>query len=127
MTATPLQWGQQPQLDNSEDACTLMTATTPFLQGQQHQLNDDASLTAAETPSQQGQQLPLQWRQRCLHINGNNASRATITIATMVKTPAHQRQQCHHDKGKDASFTTSNESNDNNLTTAETPAHHRRQ
>jgi hypothetical protein len=36
--------------------------------------------------------------------------RATITIATMVKMPAHQRQRCHHGKGDDASFTTSDES-----------------
>jgi hypothetical protein len=50
-------------------------------------------------------------------------SRATITITTMVKMPAHQWQQCHHDKGDNASFTTSNESNDNNSTTAEMPAH----
>jgi hypothetical protein len=50
-----------------------MTATTPLLRGQQHQLDDFASLTVAETPSRQGQQSPLQQRQRCLHINGNNA------------------------------------------------------
>jgi hypothetical protein len=36
--------------------------------------------------------------------------RATITIATTVKMPAHQRQQCHHGKGDDASFKTSDES-----------------
>jgi hypothetical protein len=36
--------------------------------------------------------------------------RATITIATTVKMPAHQRQQCHHGKGEDASLTTSDES-----------------
>jgi hypothetical protein len=40
-------------------------------------------------------------------------SRATITIATMVKMPAHQWQQCHQGKGDDASFTTSNESKNN--------------
>jgi hypothetical protein len=39
-------------------------------------------------------------------------SRATITIATTVKTPAHQRQQCHHDEGDNASFTMSDESNE---------------
>jgi hypothetical protein len=38
------------QLDNSKDACTLMTAMTPLLQGQQRQLDDYASLTAAEMP-----------------------------------------------------------------------------
>jgi hypothetical protein len=37
-------------------------------------------------------------------------SRAAITIATTVKMPAHQRQQCHHGKGNDASFTMSDES-----------------
>jgi hypothetical protein len=50
-------------------------------------------------------------------------SRASITIATTVKMPAHQRQQCHHDEGNNASFTMSNESNNNNWTTAETPVH----
>jgi hypothetical protein len=50
-----------------------MTATTPLLRGQQHQLDDYTSLTAAEMPSRQGQQSPSQRRQRCLHINGNNA------------------------------------------------------
>jgi hypothetical protein len=50
-----------------------MTATTPLLRGQQHQLDDYASLTAAETPSRQGQQSPSQQQLRCLHINGNNA------------------------------------------------------
>jgi hypothetical protein len=50
--------------------------------------------------------------------NGKNActsmatmqSRPTITIATTLKMPAHQRQRCHHGKGNDTSFTTSNES-----------------
>jgi hypothetical protein len=102
-----------------------MTATTSLLRGQQHQLDDYASLTAAETPSRQGQQSPSQQWQRCLHINGKKPSRALITIATAVKMPAHQRQQCHHDEGDNASFTTSDESNNNNLTTAETPAHQR--
>jgi hypothetical protein len=68
-----------------------MTATTPFLQGQQHQLDDYASLTAAETPSQQGQQLPLQRWQRCLHINGNNA----------IESDNH-----HHNNGEDACAST---------------------
>jgi hypothetical protein len=52
-------------------------------------------------------------------------SRATITIPTTVKMPAHQWHQCHHNKGDDASFTTSNKSNDDNSTMAETPAHQR--
>jgi hypothetical protein len=54
MMATPSQWGQQPQLEISKDACALMTATTPLLRGQQHQLDDYATLTVAEMPSQQG-------------------------------------------------------------------------
>jgi hypothetical protein len=45
----------------------------------------------------------------------------------MVKTPAHQRQQCHHNEGYDASFMTSNENNNNNSKTAEMPAHQGRQ
>jgi hypothetical protein len=71
----------------------------------------------------------------CHHNDGKDACtsvatmqlRATITIATTVEMPAHQWQQCHHGKGNDASFTTSDESNDNNLRMAETPAHKRRQ
>jgi hypothetical protein len=31
--ATPLQQGHQCQLNNSEDACASMTATTPLLRG----------------------------------------------------------------------------------------------
>jgi hypothetical protein len=71
-----------------------------------------------------------QQRQRCLRIyDGNNTimTRATIAIATMAKTPAHQWQQCHHDKGNNASFTTRNEDNNASLTMVEMPAHQRRQ
>jgi hypothetical protein len=53
--------------------------------------------------------------------------RASITIATLVKTPAHQRQQCHQDKGDDASFMVSNERNNDILMMAETPVHQQRQ
>jgi hypothetical protein len=81
-TATPSQWGQQRQLDNSKGTCTLMMATTSLLQGQQRQLNDYASLTMAETPSQWGQQLSSQWQQRRLRINCNNA------ITTRATTPS---------------------------------------
>jgi hypothetical protein len=104
-----------------------MTATTPLLREQQHQLDNYASLTALETPLQQGQQLPLQRWQRCLHINSTMPSRASITIATIMKTPAHQQQLCHHHEGNNASFTVSNESNDDKSTTAKTPAHQRQQ
>jgi hypothetical protein len=68
-----------------------MTAMTPFLSGQQHQLDDYASLTAAETPSRQGQQSPSQRRQRCLHINGNNS----------IKSDNH-----HRNNGEDACAST---------------------
>jgi hypothetical protein len=85
----------------------------------------------ATTPSQQGQQshcrlraTPAQQRQGCLHINnGNNAivMRVTIAIATMAKTPEHQWQQCHHDKGNDASLTTSNKGDNASSTTVKMP------
>jgi hypothetical protein len=71
--ATPSWWGPLHQLNDSKDACALMTATTPLLQRQGCQLDDYSSLTMAESPLQQWQTLPLQWQQRCLHINGNNA------------------------------------------------------
>jgi hypothetical protein len=50
-------------------------------------------------------------------------TRATIAIATMAKTPGHQRQQRHHNKGNNASFMTSDEGNNASLMTAEMPAH----
>jgi hypothetical protein len=80
--ATPLQQGQQCQLNDSKEACILMTAMTPLIQGQQCQLNDYASSTMAEMPLQQGQQLPLQRQQRCLCINSKNAigTRATMPL-----------------------------------------------
>jgi hypothetical protein len=53
-------------------------------------------------------------------------SRATIPIATTVMMPVHQRQGCHHDKGDNASFTTSNESNNDNSTMAKMPVHQQR-
>jgi hypothetical protein len=80
-TTTPSQLGQQPQLDDCEDACASMTATTPLFRGQQRQLNDYASLTAGR---------------------GAIATRAIIAIATMAKTPVHQWQQCHCNKGNNA-------------------------
>jgi hypothetical protein len=56
--------GNNPSLTTAkmQDACALMMATTPLLQGQQRQLDDYASLTATEMPSQCRQQSPLrQW------------------------------------------------------------------
>jgi hypothetical protein len=71
---------------------------------------------------------PAQQRQGRLCIdNSSNAivMRATIIIATMVKTPAHQWQQCHHTEGNNASLTTSNKGNGASSTTVEMemPAH----
>jgi hypothetical protein len=54
-----------------------MMATTPFLQGQQCQLDDYTSLTTAET-------------------------RAKTAIAMTAKMPAHQRQTYHCNKGNNA-------------------------
>jgi hypothetical protein len=73
-TETPLGQGQQHQLSNSKDACALMMAMTPLLQGQQCQLDDYTRSTTAEMQSQQGQQLPLQQQQRCC------ASTATTSL-----------------------------------------------
>jgi hypothetical protein len=41
----------------------------------------------------------------------------------MEKKPAHWQQHCHHNKGNDASSTTSNKGNNASLTTAEMPVH----
>jgi hypothetical protein len=79
-----------------------MTAITPLLRRQQHQLDDYASLTAAKMPSQQGQQLPLQQWQRCLHINGNNAiesdnhhcNNGEDACASTATMPSQQEHQC---------------------------------
>jgi hypothetical protein len=79
-----------------------MTAMTRFLRGQQHQLDDYASLTAAETPSQQGQQLPSQQWQRCLHININNAiesvnhhrNNGEDACASTTMMPSRRGRQC---------------------------------
>ncbi len=65
-----------------------------------------------------------------MHIEDKDntiVTRATITIATMAKTPAHQRQCYHHNEGDDASFTMSNKGNNASLTTAETSVHQQRQ
>jgi hypothetical protein len=58
-----------------------------------HDVGDDASLMT----SNEGNSASLTTAETSLHIvNGNDAivTRATIAIATMVKMPAHQRQQC---------------------------------
>jgi hypothetical protein len=61
-----------------------------------------------------------------LRINkGDNTTimRATIAIATTAKMPAHQWQWRYHDKGDNASSTTSNKEDNTSLTMAETLAH----
>jgi hypothetical protein len=77
-------------------------------------------VTRATAPSQQQQG-------HLLIDNGNNTiiMRATIAIATMAKTLAHQWQQCHCNKGNNTSSAMSNKGNDTSLTTAKTPAHQR--
>jgi hypothetical protein len=53
-------------------------------------------------PSQQGQQLPSQQRQRCLHINGNNAiesvnhhcNNGEDACASTATMPSQRGQQC---------------------------------
>jgi hypothetical protein len=146
MTKTPLQQGQWHQLEDSNRAIakretmalwikgdiTIVTRVTMPAWWQQGRLRIDNS---NKMPLSWGQQLQLQWRQRCLRINGNCTiikwattpaqqqamrattlawqwqrrlhiddgnnnigTRATITIATMAKTPFHQWQQCHQNK-----------------------------
>jgi hypothetical protein len=123
----PLLWGQQRQLDNGKDACASTTAMMPSSWGWQSQsqqwqrplhINGNDAITMRVTiPAQQQATrvttLAWQW-QRCLRIdNGNYAimTRATIAIVTMAKMPVHWRQQCHHNKGDNASLTTRNKAN----------------
>jgi hypothetical protein len=116
MIMMPLQQGQQHQLEDGNDAIAMRATTPPQIKG------NDAIVTRATTPAQQ-------WQGRLCINNGNNAivMRATITITTMAKTPAHWRQQCHHNKGNNASLTTSNKGDDPSLTMVETLAHRQRQ
>ncbi len=89
-----------------------MTAMPPLLQGQQHQLDDYASLTMAKMPSWWGQHSPLQWWQRCPCINGSTiTTRATMSLddtedtctSMMTMTPLQQGQYCQLEDGNDAS------------------------
>jgi hypothetical protein len=69
--------------------------------------------------------LAQQWW-RCLHIDNGNKTitkRAMIAIATLAKMLAHQWQQCHQNKGNNASFLTSNEGNNASSIMVEMPAH----
>jgi hypothetical protein len=139
-TTTPWQQGQQCHRDDGKDTCASIMTMMPLQQGWQHQLEDgnnaltkrettpslikgnDAILTRATTPAQ--------WLQGHLHIdNGddNIVMRATIAIGTTAKTPAHQRQWCHHNKDNNASSMTSNKGNNASSTMREMPAHQWRQ
>ncbi len=104
MATMPLQQGQQRHHNDSKDNCTLMMMTMPLQQGKQCQLEDsnNAITTRATMPSRiKGNNaivtratMPTQQQERRLPINnGSNAivMRATITIAMMAKTPAHQQ------------------------------------
>ncbi len=137
--AISLLWRQRLKLDNSKDICALTAATTPLSWGQQLQsqqrwrcLRIDGNVaitTRAMTPTWQWatRATTLAWQQqRCLHINNSNntiVTRATIVITTTAKMPAHWRQGCHHNKGSNASLTTSDEGNNASLMTAGRPAH----
>jgi hypothetical protein len=70
----------------------------------------DCASTTAMTPSWQEQQLPSRQWQRCLHLNGGDASLPTSdegndidddddAIAMRAMTPAWGRQQHNHNKG----------------------------
>ncbi len=78
MTTTPLQQGQQCQLEDGDNAITTRATTPLQIKG------NNAIVTRA--------MMPAQLWQGHLHINnGNNAivMRATIAIATTAKTPVH--------------------------------------
>ncbi len=66
-----------------------------------------------------------QWQGHLCIDNWDNTiiMRATHTIVTTTKVPGHQWQWRHHNKGNDASLTTSNKGNNTSSTTAETPVH----
>ncbi len=87
-TGTSLWQGQWCQLDDSKNACALMPATTPMLQGEQCQLIDYARLTTAEMPLQQGLQLQSRQWQKRLCINSNSA------FSTRAATPLWWEQGC---------------------------------
>jgi hypothetical protein len=112
MTMTPLQQGQQCQLEDGNNTITTRATTPLQIEG------DNAVVMRATMPA------PQQQGRLCIN-NGNNAivMRATIAIAMMANTPAHQWKQRHSNVGNDASLTTSDEGNNASLTMVETPAH----
>jgi hypothetical protein len=131
-----LQQGQQQHCNDSKDACSLILMTTPLQQGQQYQFEEGNKAIAmrATTPLQiKGNNaivmratMPAWWWQGHLHINnGDNviAMKGTIAIGMAAKTPVHQRQWCHHNKGNNASSTTSKKGNNASSSTAEMPVH----
>jgi hypothetical protein len=133
---TPTQWGQQRHWDDNKDTCALMMTTTPLQRGQQCQLEDgnNAITTRATTPSWikvnnaivMRVTMPAWQRQGRLRIdNGNNTivMREKIAIAMTVKTPVHRQQWAHHNKDDNASSTTSNKGSKASSTKAETPVH----
>jgi hypothetical protein len=79
----PLHQGQQCHHTDGKDTCTLMMITTPLQQGQQHQLDygNIAIQTRATTPSWiKGNDTILQGQ--CLQLdNGKDA--CASTMATM--------------------------------------------
>ncbi len=70
-----------------------------------------------------------QWQGRLRIDNGNYAivMRASITIVTMAKMPAHWWQRHHHDEGNNASLMMSKKGNIASLTTAKMPMHWQQQ
>jgi hypothetical protein len=78
MMTTLLQWGQQCQLEDGNDAIATR-ATTPL-----QIKSNNAIVTRAMTPAQQ-----CQGRLRIDNGNDANVMRAAISIAMMAKRPAH--------------------------------------
>jgi hypothetical protein len=112
MTTTPLQWGWQHQLENSDDTITTR-ATKPS------QIKSNDSIVIRSTMS-------AQWQQGLLCIdNGSEAIvvRITIAMVTMAKTPGHWRWRLHHNKGNNASLTRRDKGDNASSTMAEMPAH----
>ncbi len=120
MTVTmPAHWWQQQcqcdegcQLEDGNNAIAMRETIPLWIEG------NNAIVTMATMPAQQ-----QQWRLRINNGNNTIVMRATIAITTTVKMPMHWWQQCHHNKGNNASLTMSNEGNNASLTIAETPAH----
>ncbi len=112
MMTLALHQGQWCQLENGNNAIVTRATTLLWIK------SNEPIVVRAKTPA-------WQW-QGCLRIeDGINTivMRATNLIATMANTPAYWWKWHHHNKGYDASLTTSNKGNDTSSTMAETPAH----